>query len=178
MTSLIPLGGALQDFAAWVSTTTLHRIASETRWLWATLETLHFLGIGLLIASIGALDLRLLGVAKGLPLAPFQRLVPIGVAAFALEVVTGTIFFFGAPYQYIYNLAFQMKLAFIAVAGANIALFYGAGVSRRTFGVGADRDVPIAGRIAGLISISMWIGVMFWGRMITFFRPPFVVPPQ
>jgi hypothetical protein len=88
------------------------------------------------------------------------------------------VFFFGAPYQYIYNLAFQMKLVFIAVAGANILIFYGAGVAKRTFAVSAGGAVPLAGRIAGAVSLTMWIGVMFWGRMLTFFRPPFVVPPQ
>jgi Ni/Fe-hydrogenase subunit HybB-like protein len=146
--------------------------------VWATLETLHFLGLALLVATIGVLDLRLLGVAKGLPLAPFQKLVPIGVAAFALELLTGIVFFAGAPYQYIYNVAFQMKAVFILVAGLNILIFYGAGVSRPTFATSAGQSVPRAGRLAGAVSITMWIGVMFWGRMLTFFRPPFVVPPQ
>ena len=27
-------------------------------------------------------------------------------------------------------------------------------------------------------ALIAWIGVMYWGRMLTFFRPPFVVPPQ
>jgi hypothetical protein len=175
---VIPLGGRLQAFAAWVATTELHRIATEYTWVWATLETLHFLGLALLVGTIGVLDLRLLGVAKGLPLAPFQRLVPLGVAAFALELLTGVVFFAGAPYQYLYNVAFQMKLIFIAVAGLNILIFYGAGVSRRTFAVGTGEAVPRAGRVAGAVSITMWIGVMYWGRMLTFFRPPFVVPPQ
>jgi hypothetical protein len=175
---MIPLGGPLQAFAAWVTTTELHRFATEVRWVWATLETLHFLGLALLVGTIGVLDLRLIGVARGLPLAPFQRLVPLGVAAFVLELITGVIFFAGAPHQYIYNVAFQMKLIFMAVAGLNILIFYGAGVSSPTFATLAGQAVPRAGRIAGVISITMWIGVMFWGRMLTFFRPPFVVPPQ
>ncbi len=175
---MISLGGRLQAFAAWIATTELHRIVTEVPWVWATLETLHFLGLALLVGTIGVLDLRLLGVAKGLPLAACQRLVPLGVAAFALELLTGSIFFAGAPYQYIYNFAFQMKVIFILVAGVNIVIFYGAGVSRKTFAVGANQAVPRAGRVAGAVSITMWIGVMYWGRMLTFFRPPFVVPPQ
>ncbi len=175
---MIPLGGPLQAFAAWVAATELHRIATEYTWVWAALETLHFLGLALMVGTIGVLDLRLLGMAKGLPLAAFQRLVPIGVAAFALELFTGIMFFAGAPYQYIYNFAFQMKVIFILVAGVNILIFYGAGVSRRTFATDPDQSVPRAGRVAGAISITMWIGVMYWGRMLTFFRPPFVVPPQ
>jgi len=33
-------------------------------------------------------------------------------------------------------------------------------------------------KIAGAVSLFLWIGVMYWGRMLTFFRPPFVVPPK
>ena len=50
---MIPLGGRLQAFAAWVSTTELHRIATEYTWVWATMETLHFLGLAVLIGTIG-----------------------------------------------------------------------------------------------------------------------------
>jgi hypothetical protein len=176
-TGLIPLGGSLQAAAAWLSATWLHDIAAQSQWVWATLETLHFLGLGLLVGTIGALDLRLLGLAKQLPLAPFERLVPWGVAGFILNVLTGVVFFFGAPYQYIYNFAFQMKVLFMLVAGLNILVFYGGGVSRKTWAVPAGRHAPLAARIVGGVSLSMWVGVMYWGRMLTFFRPPWVVPP-
>jgi hypothetical protein len=106
-----------------------------------------------------------------------QRLVPWGVAAFAVNVLTGVLFIAGAPYQYFYNLAFQMKVLFMAAAGLNILLFY-TRAARVTFAVGAGEAVPLGGRIAGVVSLIAWIGVMYWGRMITFFRPPWVVPPQ
>ncbi|MBI4264168.1 MAG: hypothetical protein HY657_07320 [Acidobacteria bacterium] len=123
-TGLIPLGGPLQALAAWLSSTRLHDVAAGTQWLWATMETLHFLGLGLLVGTIGVLDLRLLGVARRLPLAPFERLVPWGGAGFVLNLATGAVFFVGAPYQYIYNFAFQMKVLFMLTAGLNILAFY------------------------------------------------------
>lgn len=175
---MIPLGGRLQMFAAWVATTELHRIATEYTWVWAAMETLHFLGLAVLVGTIGVLDLRLLGLARGMPVAPLQRLVPIGVAAFVFELLTGLVFFAGAPYQYIYNLAFQLKVIFVLIAGLNIAVFYGTDLSERTFHTGSGHRVPRAAFVTGLVSLTMWIGVMYWGRMLTFFRPPFVVPPQ
>lgn len=176
-TGLIPLGGPLQAFAAWLSATRLHDIAAQTQWLWAAMETLHFLGLGLLVGTIGVLDLRLLGVARRLPLGPFERLVPWGVAGFVLNLATGAVFFVGAPYQYIYNFAFQMKVLFMLTAGLNILAFYGGGVSRRTWIVPAGGHAPLAARIVGGVSLFLWVGVMYWGRMLTFFRPPFVEPP-
>src|SRR5690606_8515328 len=136
--------------------------------------TLHFLGLALMLATIGALDLRLLGVARHLPLAPFERLVPGGVAGFILNTITGIVFFAGAPYQYIDNLAFQWKVIFIACAGLNILFFY-TRVAARTWTVAAGQHAPAAARVVGGISLFLWVGVMYWGRMITFFRPPFVV---
>ena len=50
-------------------------------------ETLHFFGIILLIGGVGLFDLRLLGVAKGLPVATVRRLLPWGVTGFILCVV-------------------------------------------------------------------------------------------
>jgi hypothetical protein len=176
-TGLIHTGGALQAYAAWVSTTWLHFFATNYKWVWATMETLHFLGLGVMVGTIGVLDLRLLGFAKGLPIASVQRLVPWGIAAFTLNTLTGIVFLAGAPYQYLYNFAFQMKVLFMLAAGINVLLFY-SGTWTRTRTMGADQAAPWAARIAGAVSLFLWIGVMYWGRMLTFFRPPFVVPPK
>jgi hypothetical protein len=141
------------------------------------METLHFLGLALMVGTIGVLDLRLLGVARQLPLAPFERLVPWGVAGFILNVLTGIVFFAGAPYQYIYNVAFQWKVLLILGAGLNILVFY-TRVAASTWTVPAGGHAPWAARLTGGLSLVLWIGVMYWGRMITFYRPPFVIPPE
>lgn len=176
-TGLVPLGGWLQAFGGWLATTWLHDFATVYRWTWPAMETIHFLALGVLVGTIGVLDLRLIGFAKRLPLAPLQALVPWGVGAFSVNVLTGIVFIAGTPYQYFYNFAFQMKVLCMAVAGLNILVFYAGGVARRTFLVGAGEAVPLAGRITGFVSLFMWVGVMYWGRMLTFFRPPWVTPP-
>ena len=177
-TGLIPLGGPLQAFGEWLSGTWLNYVATHYVWVWPAMETIHFLALGLLVGTIGVLDLRLIGVARQLPLAPFQQLVPWGVAAFIVNILTGAVFFAGAPFQYIYNFAVQMKVLLILIAGVNILVFYAGGISRRIFMVAAGEPVPLAGRITGLVSLTVWIGVMYWGRMLTFYRPPWVVPPH
>jgi len=174
---MIPLGGPIQRFGAWVADTWLSAFATSLPWVWPAMETLHFLGLALMVGTIGVLDLRLLGVARQLPLAPFERLVPWGVAGFILNVLTGIVFFAGAPYQYIYNVAFQWKVIFIAGAGLNILVFY-TRVAAATWTVPAGGQAPWAARLAGGVSLFLWIGVMYWGRMITFYRPPFVIPPE
>ena len=45
-------------------------------WAWPLTEIVHFVGLTLLVGIVGMFDLRLLGVAKSLPVAPLSRLLP------------------------------------------------------------------------------------------------------
>ena len=92
----------------------------NTAWAWPMAESLHFIGLCMLVGAIGAFDLRLLGVARRVPIAAVHRLVPWGIAGFVLNVSTGLLFLLSAPDQYIYNPAFHLKLMFIAIAGIKI----------------------------------------------------------
>jgi hypothetical protein len=65
----------------------------------------------------------------------------------------------------------------MVIAGVNVFIFY-TGTWSRTQAIGAGQGAPWAARIAGAVSLFLWIGVMYWGRMLTFFRPPFVEPPK
>ena len=64
-------------------------MAGGIPWLWPLCETLHFIGLALLMAVVGLLDLRMLGFAKDIPLGPLQRLTPWGILGFAINLVTG-----------------------------------------------------------------------------------------
>ena len=104
--------------------------------------------------------------------------MPWGIAGFVLNTLTGVVFLAGAPYQYLYNFAFQMKVLFMFAAGINVMLFYRAGTWPKARTVGAGGSAHWGAWLAGAVSLFLWIGVMYWGRMLTFFRPPFVVPPK
>ncbi len=96
----------------------------RTAWAWPIVESLHFIGLCMLVGAIGAFDLRLLGVARRVPIEAVHRLVPWGILGFVLNVTTGTMFVLTEPDQYIYNPAFHLKLTFILVAGINANLVY------------------------------------------------------
>src|SRR5262249_33732852 len=63
---------------------------------------------------------------------------------------------------------FAFKLLFIGLAGVNVIVFYVTGLYRRVDGVGAGGDVPGPAKVAAAVSLFLWIGVMFWGRMLPF----------
>lgn len=146
-------------------------VLMTSAWGWPTVESLHFLGLSLLIGTVGLFDLRMLGVGRGIPMDALHRLVPWGVGGYLTNVTTGFLFVTSAPDQYVYNPAFQVKLALMAVAGLNVLVFYRftfAGV--RESGAG---DAPLRAKVAAGVSLFCWLGVIVCGRLITYFRPPY-----
>ena len=159
----------LQLFSVWLHSTKLSwAMAGGVPWLWPLCETLHFMGLALLVGVVGVFDLRILGMAKGLPVGPIQRLMPWAILGFLINLTTGFLFFAGDPFQYIHNIAFAFKLLFIGLAGVNVIVFYVSGLYRRVDGIGPGHDAPIAAKIAAGLSLFLWIGVMYWGRMLPF----------
>jgi hypothetical protein len=141
-----------------------------TAWAWPIMESLHFLGLCLLIGCVGTFDLRLLGIGRRIPIAAAHRLIPVGIAGFALNAMTGVLFVMTEPDQYIFNSSFHLKLVFLGIAGLNASLFYLTSY-RQAFGPSARLDAPRRAKIIAAISLSMWVGVIVTGRLITFFRP-------
>jgi hypothetical protein len=142
----------------------------RTAWAWPIAESLHFLGLCILIGTVGTFDLRLLGVAKRVPIASVHRLIPWGLAGFALNVTTGAMFLMTDPDQYIFNPSFQLKMTFLAVAGLNAGTFYLTSY-RQVFGASPSLDAPRRAKVIAAISLCMWVGIIICGRMITFYRP-------
>lgn len=141
-------------------------------WSWPIAEIIHFTGICLLVGSVGLFDLRMMGVVRGISLGGLCRLIPFGVAGFLLSATTGFAFVVTAPDQYLYNPAWQTKMALLAAAGVNMVLFY-LTVARKVHALAADEAPPAVARLFAMVSLGCWLGVIACGRVITAFRPPF-----
>jgi len=142
-----------------------------SQWGWPIVEIVHFTGLCLLFGAVGTFDLRMLGAVKGVSMNALHRLIPFGIAGFALSVASGVMFVVAAPDQYIYNPAWQTKMALLAVAGLNMAGFY-LTTARRVKALGPDDAPPLAARVFAGVSLAAWLGVIAAGRVITAFRPP------
>jgi uncharacterized membrane protein len=147
-------------------------VLMNSAWGWPIAESVHFLGLSLLIGCIGTFDLRILGVGHDIPLLALHRLIPWGVAGYSLNVATGLLFLTSAPDQYLYNPAFQVKLALMLVAGLNVVFFY-AFVFTRVQRTGPREAVPGTAKLAAAVSLACWVGVIVCGRLITYYRPPY-----
>jgi hypothetical protein len=154
-------------FAIWLRSTEISEAIRVLPWLWPVCEIIHFFGLSLLVGVVGFFDLRLLGVMRQVPLGAAWSLMRWGKLGFALSALTGVTFFIGAPDQYVNNVAFYAKVAFLIVAGLNAGFFetrYGATVVASD----AVTDTPGAYKTIAAVSIVSWFLVIYWGRMLPF----------
>jgi hypothetical protein len=136
-------------------------------WLWPLVATGHSIGMALVIGCLGAIDLRLLGVAKGISIRAIQSLLPWGLLGFALTLATGVAFYAGNPEGY-QSGAFFFKMVCVGLAGVNGLLFYTSGLNHDVRSIEAGEEVPAGARISAVASLLFWFGVIFWGKMLTF----------
>jgi hypothetical protein len=136
----------------------------DTPWVWVSCETLHFVGLSVLIGVLLLVDLRMLGVIRGIPYRALDRLLPWAILAFGLNVVTGMMFFAAAPGQYTDNPAFYWKLIFLMLAGANTLYF----TFDKTWMQDETWEAPALSKALAVSALLLWIGVMFWGSMLPF----------
>jgi hypothetical protein len=141
-----------------------------TKWVWPTLQTLHFMGLSLLLGVVFLVDLRLLGVMKSVSFATVHRILPWGVLGFALNVFTGMCYFVAAPYQYTLNIVFYWKIMFIMVAGINAIYLT---VFEEPYAVMAGQDSPFRGKLVAASMVALWVGVIFCGIMLPFLGSAF-----
>ncbi len=138
---------------------------STAVWAWPTSETLHFVGLTLLIGVTLLINMKVLGVLPLVTYRALERLLPWGILGFWLNVATGMTFFVAHPYQYVSNYGFGWKLACATVAGLNTLFF--------TFDPSWAREDRAALRLSKTLAVTallLWLGVMYWGSMLEFTR--------
>lgn len=127
------------------------------------------LALTLVIGSISIVDLRLLGLRyrDRSVLETTSEALPITWSAFALAVLTGGLMFSSNAIAYAHNSFFQAKIALIAFAGLNM-LGYHLVVGRGAASWHTAALTPLRARLAGGVSLALWIAVAACGRWIGF----------
>ncbi len=162
----------MRAIGLWLKSTALSSFVTGQAWVWPTCEVLHFMGLAMLVGVTLVLDLRLLGLARGLPVGPLVAMLPWAVAGFAVNAVTGALFFVGEPLQYLFNPVFWWKMGFIALAGAN-AIVFERKLRQRAVALGPGEEAPAAAKVVAAVSLLCWVAVMWCGRMLPFVGPAF-----
>ena len=141
---------------------------SPSLWGYPTLLFLHTVGLSFTVGPSVAIDLRVLGVGRRLPLAPFDTFFRVIWIAFAVNAASGAVLFFSDATAKLENPAYLVKMTLVCVAAAITFA-----IRRRVFRSAAvDASVDASGassRYLAVASILCWFGAITAGRYIAYF---------
>jgi hypothetical protein len=153
---------------AWIDGSWLTALMREVSWLFPACEIVHFIGLCMLIGALTVIDLRMLGFAPELsPMRLTEWLLPWAWVGFAINLLTGVLFLFTDPYFYFPNVPFRIKLLLILLAGAN-ALWFQLKAHPELGRWQPGSPVSFAAKASAGLSLSLWIGVIVFGRLIMY----------
>jgi hypothetical protein len=141
---------------------------SSSLWAYPTILFMHTVGLGFLVGLNVAIDLRILGVARKLPLAPFERFYRVMWLAFWINTLSGTALLVADATTKLTNRVFYIKMGCILFAVISMVL-----IRRRVFRDEAiDRGglAPSARALAAM-SLVLWAGAITAGRLMAYFGP-------
>ena len=160
---------SLLAFFEWLADTSWSVDLHESQYAYPLIESLHVWTMAVFFGSVVMFDLRLLGVTlRKVPVSDVvDRLLPLTIAAFILMVISGTLLFFAIPLRSYQSIFFRFKMLLLVLAGLNVWLFHSR-VYPRVATWDIEAGPPRTARIAGGISLVLWIGIIFSGRMIAY----------
>jgi len=125
----------------------------------------HAIGMGLLVGASVVIDLRLLGVAKELPLAPLKGLYRIIWIGFWIQIVSGGLLLIAYPTKALTNPDFYIKLTLIGIA---VTVMHT--IRKRVFTDSTlnDSDMMVKGKALAVWSLVLWAGAVTAGRLLAY----------
>src|SRR6185436_3309272 len=163
---------SIDPFLVWLESTALSQwiVGSDSILAFPGILALHAIGMGLAAGLAAVLDLRILGVARGVPLIEFRRFRPVLWGGFWLNAVSGVLLLIGYPTKALTNPVFYLKLTLIALAIVLIVR-----ISRQVCATGSGEslsptDPPISSRLRNLAIASLicWAGAITAGRLLAY----------
>ena len=136
--------------------------------LFPWIETIHVLAVVTVVGTISIIDLRLIGVAAHTKSVQrlMRQLLPLTWSAFSIALLAGLLMFSSKAVKYAANVPFRIKMLLLLAAGINMIIFHF--VTYRTVDAWDEGRTPTAARVAGFLSLSLWIVVIIFGRWIGF----------
>jgi hypothetical protein len=137
---------------------------SGSIWAYPAVLTLHTMGLGVLVGASTVLDLRVLGCAPRIPLAPLERLFPIMWAGFWVNAVSGVALFVADATTKGTTTVFMAKIAIVVVAIWVLKRMKTVVFGRGTGAVGMSTGA----RVLAATSLALWIAAIATGRYMAY----------
>jgi hypothetical protein len=145
-------------------------LVNEQIWIFPSMEALHFIALWVLFGVMIVVNARMLGFLRPASFPAVHRLLPWAAIALTTNIVTGMLFVMANPAMYLHSYPFGWKMGLLLLAGATLlyqTVFEGA------WEVEAGQDSPLRVKAVAAASLVLWLGVMFFGRMLPFLGDSF-----
>jgi uncharacterized membrane protein len=153
----------------WWSAAAIADAVNGRVWLWPAMETLHFIGLWLLFGVLLVVNARMFGWLTQVPFSALHRLLPWAMLGLLVNTLTGLGFIIALPDDY-FSSTFYWKIGLLVVGGINLVYLT---VFDGPWSVGAGQRAPARVVLVAVSTIAIWIGVMFFGRMLPFLGEAF-----
>lgn len=168
----------IDAFLKSVEATSFATAIRDSIWMFPIIESIHVISFTIVVGTIAIVDLRLLGLAS--TKRSFQtmssEILKWTWGAFVLAVATGLMMFSTNARIYYHNPFFRAKMILLVFAGVNVLVFeLTAGRTKDTWDKAPS--APRIGKVVGVLSLALWISIIFMGRIIGFTTHPGAVAP-
>jgi hypothetical protein len=155
----------MDPLLAWVESTAFSVWMRESTSILAfpAILAVHTIGLALLVGVSAAIDLRVLGAARQIPLPAMQRFMPVLWGGLALNAASGVALLIAYPTKALTDPVFYIKLLLIAVAVALVVR-----IARRGFGASAAASAGPRLRLLAAASLACWAGAITTGRLLAY----------
>jgi hypothetical protein len=160
---------SLDAFCAHLSETALSQALQTTEWVIPAIQTVHIIAVATVITSILMVDLRLMGVAaRNQPIAAVaNRYLPPVWYALPVLLATGTALIIAEPSRALQNWVFILKMCLLLLAaGVTLACQIPLRKDAGYWDESQARRRQV--RLMGLLSLPLWIAILFAGRWIAY----------
>lgn len=133
------------------------------------LLTSHVVSMCLFLGLVIMMDLRLAGLGfRQTRFSELQkRLFPWQMFGLVITSLSGLLLFYGQPMRYYGKALFWTKLVLMALAGVN-AMYFHLTTYRSVARWDNDVVLPRGAKMAGVLSLVLWAGVVAFGRLTAY----------
>lgn len=154
------------EWLEWLENTGVARMVQESSWGYPLILSSHAVGMAILAGIVLMINLRILGLASGIPLASFKTMYRFALIGLVINAASGTLLFVANPDAFYESNPFRIKIILLIV-GVTLMVR----MSRRLFSAGASSQTVATvnqSKLTAAISILVWIGVIVSGRLIAY----------
>jgi hypothetical protein len=161
----------LLHLCQWLYATRLGTAIRESQFAFPIIESVHVMGITLLVGTVSIVDLRLLGVVlkREQVSKVVHQVLPLTWCGFVIMFISGFLLFWAKAEQCYGNSAFRIKLVLLLLAGLNPLIFHST-VYRSVAEWDEAQFTPRGAKLTGVLSLTLWSAIIIAGRAIAYFK--------